>query len=461
MIRGRLSAAAADLEAVLDGPDREFAGVSTDTRQVDQGQLFVALSGPNFDAHEFLDVAAEQGAAGAVVCAPARSRLSLIRVPDTLAALGGLAASWRRRFEPVVVGITGSSGKTTAKEMLAAILSDRDETLVTRGNLNNEIGVPLTLFRLGASHRHAVIEMGANHAGEIARLAAIARPDVGIVTMAGASHLEGFGSLDGVAHAKGEMFEALGPEGTAIVNADDDYADLWSELAGDARVIRFGLGADADFTARRIEAAGPANQGYNFELVMPGGSVDIRLSLPGYHNIMNALAAAAGAYAAGADPANIQRGLAGTRPTAGRLCVAAGPRGATILDDTYNANPASVRAAIDYLMGLPGRHWAVLGDMGELGETAPELHRQVGEYAREKGVERLFVLGDLSRETAAAFGPDAEHFADLAALGATVGAALSAEVNLLVKGSRMMRLERLVQALQETKRMATTAEGAD
>ena len=458
MIRGRLSDAAADLGAPLDGPDTEFTGVSTDTRQVNPGQLFVALSGPNFDAHKFLDVAAARGAAGAVVSADARSGLPHIRVPDTLTALGGLAASWRRRFEPVVVGVTGSSGKTTVKEMLAAILSDRDETLVTHGNLNNEIGVPLTLFRLGASHRHAVIEMGANHSGEIARLAAIARPNVGIVTMAGASHLEGFGSLDGVAHAKGEMFEALGREGTAIVNADDAYAELWAELAGTARVFRFGLGEDADFSARRIEAAGP---GYAFELVMPGGSVDVRLSLPGRHNIMNALAAAAGAFAAGAEPANIQRGLAGARPTAGRLCVATGPRGATILDDTYNANPASVRAAIDYLTGLPGRHWAVLGDMGELGNTAPGLHRQIGDYAREKGVERLFVLGDLSRETAAAFGPEAVHFAGLETLGSTLKEALAGDVNLLVKGSRMMRLERLVQTLQETKRMATTAEGAD
>lgn len=445
MIRGRLGEAAAWAGGVLEGEDREFAGVSTDTRRLEAGELFVALEGPNFDGHEFLATAAERGAAGAVVARAVESPLAHIRVPDTLAALGAIAAAWRVACAPTVVGVTGSSGKTTVKELIASILSRVDETLVTRGNLNNEVGVPLTLFRLSPRHRYAVIEMGANHVGEIARLAAIARPDVGLITMAGPSHLEGFGSLDGVARGKGEMFEALGEGGTAILNADDAFAGFWRPLCAPARVLTFGLGADADVTARDVEAG--AEPGTRFRLVTPAGTVDVELPLPGRHNVMNALAAAAAALAAGAGLADIAAGLAAVQGVAGRLIFKAGLRGCRIIDDTYNANPAAVRAALDVLVGLPGRPWAVLGDMGELGPGGPGMHREIGARARASGVERLFAVGPLSRETAAAFGEGAMHFEDAASLAGHLAQALAGDVNVLVKGSRMMRLERVVETL--------------
>jgi UDP-N-acetylmuramoyl-tripeptide--D-alanyl-D-alanine ligase len=459
VIRGRLAEAAAWAGGVLTGDDGEFAGVSTDTRSLEAGELFVALEGPNFDGHRFIAAAAERGAAGAVVARAVESTLPVIRVEDTLRALGAMAGAWRESCAPVVVGVTGSSGKTTVKELLAAILSRVDETLVTRGNLNNEIGVPLTLFRLAPDQRYAVIEMGANHAGEIARLAAIARPDVGVITMAGAAHLEGFGDLDGVATAKGELFAALGPDGTAIVNADDAYAELWRRLSAPARVICFGLGPGAEVTARRIEALGEAGPGSRFELVTPDGSVEVELPLPGRHNVMNALAAAAAARAAGAGLGHIRDGLATARGVAGRLVLKTGRRGCRIVDDTYNANPSSVRAALEVLTALPGRPWAVLGDMGELGPDGPALHREIGEQARARGIERLFAIGELSRQTAAGFGEGAVHCDDLDELSERLLPALAADVNLLVKGSRMMRLERLVEAL--TARPAEKAEATD
>jgi UDP-N-acetylmuramoyl-tripeptide--D-alanyl-D-alanine ligase len=461
MIHGRLSEAAATIGGVLTGEDAGFTGVSTDSRSLEAGQLFVALEGPNFDGHAFVAAAAAGGAAGAVVSREVDGQLPLVRTDDTLIALGALAAGWRAELAPTVVGITGSSGKTTVKELTAAILAGVDDTLVTRGNLNNEIGVPLTLFRLAPADRFAVIEMGANHAGEIARLAAIARPDIGVITMAGPSHLEGFGDLDGVATAKGEMFAALGPNGTAVVNADDQYADYWRTLCPPARIVTFGLGEGADVTARRVEPlAGPA-PGSRFELRLQAGAVNVELPLPGQHNVMNALAAAALAEAAGASAAQIRDGLAAVRPVAGRLVVKSGPGGCRIVDDTYNANPASVKAALDVLATMPGRPWAVLGDMGELGVDALALHREVGAYARECGIERLFAVGPMSRETAAGFGPEARHVERVELLCATLPAMLEGDVNLLVKASRMMRLEQVVDALSEIEDAQTAPEAMD
>jgi UDP-N-acetylmuramoyl-tripeptide--D-alanyl-D-alanine ligase len=461
VIRGRLAEAAAWVGGVLTGDDGEFAGVSTDTRSLEAGELFVALEGPNFDGHEFIGSAVERGAAGAVVAREIGAPLAGIRVADTLSALGALAGAWRQTCDPTVVGVTGSSGKTTVKELLAAILSTVDQTLVTRGNFNNEVGVPLTLFRLEPGHRYAVIEMGANHVGEIARLAAIARPDVGLITMAGPSHLEGFGDLDGVARGKGEMFTALSPEGTAILNADDAYADFWRELSAHARVVCFGLGPDADVKARGVEPLKGDVPGSRFELITPAGAIDIELPLPGRHNVMNALAAAAAAQAAGAGLEQIRAGLAVARGVAGRLNLTTGPGDVRIIDDTYNANPASVTAALDVLVNLPGRAWAVLGDMGELGPDAESLHRQIGAAARARGVERLYALGPLSRSTAAGFGADAVHCDNLEALLRRLEPELEGDVNLLVKGSRMMRLERLVEALIAAAPAHAKLEGTD
>jgi len=445
VIKGRLQEVAQLLRGELTGGDGGFLGVSTDTRALEAGQLFVALRGPNFDGHGFLAEAADRGASAALVSRACDLPLPQIRVPDTLRALGELAADWRRRFDIPVIGVTGSFGKTTVKEMMAAILSRSAPGLVTRGNLNNEIGVPLTLFRLAKSHRSAVVEMGANHAGEIARLCAIAAPDIGLVTSAGACHLEGFGTLEGVARAKGEMFSSLPPDGVAVINADDSFAGLWRQLAAGRRIVTFGLGPNSDFTARQVRQTAAAE--LRFVIVTPDGEADIRLPLAGRHNVLNALAAAATAAQVGAEVTHIADGLAAMASVAGRMQLLRHGAGGRLIDDTYNASPRTVRAALEYLCELPGRPWAVLGDMGELGDDGPRLHAEVGRYARAAGVERMCALGPLSEDSVAAFGEGAQHFPDPASLVAALREDLGPDVNVLVKGSRMMRMERVVQEL--------------
>jgi len=455
VIKGRLQELAVLLRAELTGGDGAFLGVSTDTRKLEAGQLFVALRGPRFDGHKFLQEAADRGAAAAVVSTASDVAISQVRVPDTLRALGELAADWRRRFAIPVIGITGSFGKTTVKEMVAAILSRRGPLLVTRGNLNNEIGVPLTLFGLAGNHQSAVIEMGANHAREIARLCAIAAPDIGLITTAGACHLEGFGSLEGVARAKGEMFESLAADGVAVINVDDSYAALWRQLASGRRIVTFGFGPGSDFTARNVRQT--AADEISFVLVCRAGEADVRLALAGRHNVMNALAAAAAAAQVGADLEQMVQGFGAVAPVSGRMQLLRNCAGGRLIDDSYNASPRAVRAAIEYLCELSGRPWAVLGDMGELGDGGPRLHAEVGRYAREAGVERLFAIGRLSEQTVAAFGAGAQLFHDAASLGAAVREDLGPDVNVLVKGSRMMRMEQVVEALAES--VAIMAEG--
>ena len=449
MISGNLSSLARILSATLVGPDRGFTGVSTDTRSLRAGELFVALHGPNFDGHAFLAEAAGRGAAAALVERPVETSLPWLRVADTQRALGAMAADWRNRFELPVLAVTGSFGKTTVKEMMAAIAATRGEVLATRGNLNNEIGLPLTLFRLAQHHRAAVLELGANHAGEIARLAAISRPSVGVVTAAGPVHLEGFGSLEGVAHAKGELFAGVAEDGVAIINCDDPFAPLWREIAGARRCIGFGLASHAEFRAEQVhqslDTAGPLLE---FRLVTPDGTVDARLGLPGRHNALNALAAAAATWAAGWSLDEIVAGLAAVVGVAGRMSLRKARSGALLIDDTYNANPIALHAAIDYATALPGETWLVLGDMRELGEASEELHAAAGEYARAQGVARLYALGPESAAAAAAFG-EAQHFTTADALAAALEAELPADVNLLLKGSRSMRLETVIERLAE------------
>jgi len=442
----RLLEAATVMEGRLEGADRAFRGCSTDTRAIRPDELFIALRGAQFDGHDFVAAAAAAGAGAALVerAVPA-APLPLIRVGNTLAAMGRLAADWRARFPVPLVAVTGSNGKTTVKEMLAAILSRRAPALATRGNFNNEIGVPLTLFGLGAEHRFAVLEMGANHPGEIRRLTNLARPDVAVITQCAPAHLEGFGTVEGVARAKAEIYEGLGANGTAIINADDDFSGLWRELSAARRQIRFGLRASADVTAEDI--APLAAGGSGFRLQTPRGGVAVRLPLPGRHNVANALAAAACCEALDVPLEDIAAGLAGVHPVKGRLERKPGLGSATILDDTYNANPASLGAALAVLAGMPGRHWLVLGDMGELGATSAALHREGGGQARASGVERLFALGPLSREAAAEFGAGARHFPGVPELVDAVKAGLAADVCVLVKGSRVMQMERVVQAL--------------
>ena len=439
-----LQHAAESMHGRLKGADRMFEGVSTDTRTLKSGELFVALDGPNFSGKDYVPQAEEKGAAGAVVHSDVRNALPQIRVHDTRAALGALGASWRREQAAIVVGITGSNGKTTLKEMTAACLMQAGPTLATAGNLNNDIGMPLMLTRIEPEHRFAVLEMGANHAGEIAYLASLAEPDVVAITNAGAAHLEGFGSVEGVAHAKGEILCGKSRPGVAVLNADDAYIELWRSFAKDIDIVTFGITQPADVTARNIEADG---QGTSFELDIRGRSLDVRLSLPGRHNVRNACAAAAIAQSLGIAAEQIQVGLEQVRPVSGRLEPLAGLNGSTLFNDSYNANPLSVAAAAEFLASLEGTSWLVLGDMGELGDDSARLHRDVGKAVKRAGIDRLYATGELCRNATAAFGDDGRWFDSVDALIETLRSAVTADVNVLVKGSRFMRMERVVDAL--------------
>lgn len=437
--------------AELVGANCEFTGISTDSRTLQRGALFVALSGPNFDGHDFVPAAAERGAAAALVERPLPVDLPQVVVRDALAALSMFAQAWRRQFDIPVIGVTGSNGKTTTKELIGAILSPLGSCLVTRGNLNNHIGVPLTLLQLNATHRYAVIEMGANHQGEIAHLASLAEPTIGIVTNAGAAHLEGFGSLDGVAKGKGELFQSLPVNGTAVVNADDKYASLWRDNRSAERVLTFGFEQPADFMAHKVNAGGGAD-GFriDFDLVTPAGTKPVTLALAGLHNLRNALGAAAATFAAGATLDQIVAGLGAMRAVSGRLELKPAINGAYLVDDSYNANPSSLKAGLDALGGFAGKRWLVLGDMLELGESANELHAEVGRYARQAGIERLFAVGKHSHFAVEAFGRGAQWFADVEPLIAETKRSLTPDVAVLIKGSRANRLERVSAALSAT-----------
>jgi UDP-N-acetylmuramoyl-tripeptide--D-alanyl-D-alanine ligase len=434
----------------LIGPDRAFAGVSSDTRTLRPGELFVALRGPRFNANEFVSAAAAAGAAGAVVAARGDARLAPIRGGGTRVALPKSAPAWRAQLTRPVGGVAGSNGKTTCKEMTAAILSRAGETLHTRGSLNNHIGVPLTLHRLEPAHRFAVVEIGTNHPGEVAALCRLARPTVGLITNAGAEHLEGFGSIEGAARAEGEMIADLDATHTAVLNADDEFLDLWRGMTR-ARVVTFGAAPHADYRAQDASLSVDAD-GFvsHFTLVTPSGSTPVDLQLAGRHNVANALCAAAAAVAAGATLDDVRTGLATMRPVPGRLQFKTAPSGAWIIDDSYNANPSSMKAGIEVLAGIDARRWLVMGDMGELGEAADQSHGDIGRFARDQHIDRLFATGKLSALAVEAFGAGAQWFADTEALSRAVNEDLTREVCVLVKGSRSARLERVVDALTGT-----------
>jgi len=443
-----LAAAAAACGGFLQGEDREYGAVSSDTRALAAGDLFVALKGPRFDGHDFLEVCVRNAAAGAIVSRPLAILLPQVVVKDTLTALAALAGAWRSQYQIPVVGVGGSNGKTTVKEMTASILSRLGPCLATLGNLNNHIGVPLTLMRLEHSHRTAVIEMGANRLGDVAELAAIARPTVGLITNAGAEHLEGFGSLEGVARGEGEMAAALGPKDTAVINADDDYALLWRQLANAGRLVTFGFSGQADVRATDVEQS-IAAEGFmsRFNLWAGGERRAVQLRLAGRHNVSNALAAAAAAQAAGASLDAIVSGLGAVRAVKGRLQRIAAPNGCWLIDDSYNANPSSLRVALELLKDLDGPKWMVLADMGELGGFSQHSHVEAGTLARASGVARLFAAGPLSAHAAEAFGRGAEWFPDVEALIRRLSTELQPGTTVLIKGSRMNRLERVVEAL--------------
>ena len=458
----RLSEAAHAIPAELRGEDRAFDAVGTDTRALSQQALFVALKGDRYDGHDFINQAVQKHAAGALIQKSGlriedrglSDRLPLLIVDDTKKSLGTLAAYWRNKFDMPLVALTGSNGKTTVKEMLASILREacsaqtpnldpQSCVLATRGNLNNDIGVPLTLLELEAGHRYAVIEMGMNHAGEIRYLTRLAAPDVALINNAGMAHVEFLGSVEAVARAKGEIFEGLKPEGTAVINADDRHAGLWRELASGRSVVDFGIEHRAAVTATYqlswLES--------EIVLKTPQGVARALLKAPGLHNVRNALAASAAAVALKVPAPAIAKGLERFSGTRGRLQRRAGVRGAMLIDDTYNANPDSARAAIAVLAQAPGKRLLVLGDMGELGPGAAEMHAEVGRRARESGVERLLTLGELSAHATRAFGAGARHFTRIDELLAEIENALAPDVAVLIKGSRFMRMERVVAAL--------------
>ncbi|MGH8140972.1 MAG: UDP-N-acetylmuramoyl-tripeptide--D-alanyl-D-alanine ligase [Steroidobacteraceae bacterium] len=436
----------------LIGEDRAFTEVVIDTRKLTAGELFAALPGERLDGHQFLTDAAAKGAAGAIVlrALPAAhlpapmAQIVVASVEDALAAAARVA---RTQFAGPVIGVAGSNGKTTVKEMTAAILSQRGPCLATRGNLNNHLGVPMTLLRLSPTHRSAVIEMGANRAGDIEQLLQMALPDIGVITNAGAEHLQGFGSLEGVARAEGEMVAGLLPSGTAIINADDPYEKLWRDSTS-ASVVRFGLAPEAEFHAQALSFT-LDEHGFStrFTLCAPAGRAEITLALAGRHNVLNALAAAASATSAGATLSEIVAGLSGMRAVKGRLQLRRGRSGAWLVDDSYNANPSSVRAGLMALQEMPGRRWLVLGEMAELGAFAADSHRELGALARSLGVQRLYTFGALAALAADSFGADAERFDDASELTRALEAALGPDVLLLIKGSRVNRLERVVEAL--------------
>ncbi|HET9474494.1 MAG TPA: UDP-N-acetylmuramoyl-tripeptide--D-alanyl-D-alanine ligase [Steroidobacteraceae bacterium] len=442
-----LAAFARACDAELVGADRAYTGVSTDTRTLKPGELFVALRGPRFNANDFVAAAEAAGAAGAVVDTRLERALAQVVVRDTQTALTQSAAAWRAQFSLPIVGVAGSNGKTTVKEMIAAILERRGATLATRGNLNNHIGVPLTLHRLDSGHRHAVIEIGANHPGEVAALVKLTRPTVGLITNAGAEHLEGFGSIEGVARAEGEMVAGLEPAASAVINADDAFAALWRGMTR-ARVVTFGVANAADFSAHdlhtSIDAGGFVTR---FTLRAPQGTMPIELHLAGRHNVLNALCAAAAACGAGATLDEVRAGLATMRPVPGRLQFKTAPSGAWIVDDSYNANPSSMKAGIEVLAAVDARRWLVMGDMGELGDFAVESHGEIGRFARNNRIDRLFATGKLSALAVEAFGAGGEWFENTEALSRAVNAELTREVCVLVKGSRSNRLERVVEVL--------------
>lgn len=438
-----LSEAAAVLQARFSGSDARFSGVSTDSRTLRSGELFVALRGERFDGHGFLKQAAAAKAAAAFVDRNYAGEypLPVAIVEDTRLALGDLARHWRARFSPVLVAVAGSNGKTTVKEMLASILrahAGDDAVLATAGNLNNDIGVPLTLLRMRHAHRWCAIELGMNHKGEIGHLARIAQPTVALVNNAQREHLEFMGSVEEVAAENAAVYEALAEDGVAIVNADDAHAAFFRGRAGRRRVVDFGIDQPAALSGSYVLRALASE----VAIRTPAGAANATLAIPGLHNVRNALAAAACGFAAGILPATIAAGLSAFRPYSGRLQVKQARDGATLIDDSYNANPDSVRAAIDVLASCPGPTVLVLGDMGEVGAHSEDFHREVGAYARDKGVSSLLALGDSARHAVNAFGAGARHFEKLEELIPNVSGR-----SILVKGSRFMKMERVVAAL--------------
>lgn len=445
-----LSEAAQALNARLIGNDVRFDSVGTDSRSIDAGQLFVAIKGENFDGNTFAAEAIQKGAAAAMVSDATTAASPVLLVNDTRLALGELAKYWRGKFSAPVVAVTGSNGKTTTKEMLTVILSaaagGRDKVHATYGNLNNDIGLPLTLLKIKPQHHYVVAEMGMNHLGEIDYLTRLAKPNVAVVINANTAHIGELGSRENIAKAKGEIFAGLGNEGIAVINADSDFADYWRSLNPNRKIVTFGMQAAAEVTASFEERAGTSLM----HLTTPSGKVSVELKVEGVHNIANALAASACAYALGVSNADIAAGLASFGGVYARLERKAAIQGAVLIDDTYNANPDSMRAAIEVLAKQAGDKILVLGDMGELGADAAAMHFEIGAAAKAAGLKQLYCLGELSQEMVRGFGAGAKHFVAPEAIAEEVIPQLNSNTTVLIKGSRFMRMERVVKLLMAT-----------
>ncbi len=448
--------AAQAIGALASGSNVPFMGVSTDSRNVTQGDLFIALKGERFDGHEYIRTAMSFGAVAAMVDHSWPDQdlaLPLLRVDNTRLGLGRLAHAWRALNNTPLVAITGSNGKTTLKEMVAAILraelwgdgsgEGKDALLVTEGNLNNDIGVPLTLLKLRKQHRYAVIEMGMNHPGEIEYLSNMTNPDVAVINNAQRAHLELLGTIEAVAHAKGEIFAGLRPDGIAIINADDPLAYVWRELTGSRKRVEFALSQPAPVSARFSLTA----FGSHIDFQTPLGEISTQLQVPGIHNVRNALAACTVALAFKVNPVSISAGLRAFPGVKGRMQRKSGINGAILIDDTYNANPDSALAALDVLAQFQGTKIFVLGDMGEVGPDGKAMHAAIGQYAQEHGIDRLFSLGELSHQAAAKFGNGSALYVRAEDLIENLRPLLKVDVTVLIKGSRFMHMERVVNAL--------------
>ncbi|MDF2867415.1 MAG: murF [Gammaproteobacteria bacterium] len=419
--------------------DIAFSGVSIDSRSIKPGELFVAIKGEHFDGYDFIAQAKSKGAIAVLVDRPT-TELPFLEVSDTRLALGQAAAAWLRELNIIVAAVTGSNGKTTVKEMLASILCEQFNVHWSQGNLNNDYGLPLTLLKLTPEHQRVVLEMGANHPGEIAYLTKIAPPNIALITNVSPAHTEGFGSVEGIARSKAEIYQGLTHEGVALINLDDNYANYWQQIRGNKPTITFGLTAQAQVWGR------PLSPG-QFELHTPQGNISISLQLLGEHNIRNAVAASAAAYAWQVPLTSIKAGLEKMQPVKGRLALHKGRHGNWVIDDTYNANPGSVAAAIKVLAAFPGTRILVLGDMRELGDQAVKYHREVGQLARQYGIDYLLAYGDLSQNAVAEMDNQGYHFSSQNGLIAKLNEMLTAQTVVLVKGSRSMKMENVVVEL--------------
>ena len=440
-----LLTAASAVDGHVVGDDAVFEQVVTDTRDLHGGELFIALQGEHFDGQDFAQDAKRSGAVAVMANRQLEVDLPTLVVADTTRSLDQLAAYWRQQFEIPVIGVTGSNGKTTVREMIARILESDGPTLAAKGNFNNHIGLPLTLLKLRDFHRYSVVEMGMNCPREIGYLAGIAKPTVAVITNASSAHLEGLGDVTGVARAKAEVFLGLQRSGTAVINADDRFAAYWLARGRRHRTVTFGLENQADVSAE-VESSDDAIQ---LEIRLPEESLEVTLNLLGRHNARNALAAAAAAWSVGCGAEQIKEGLEQVQPVDGRLQPRQGRRQAHVIDDSYNANPASLRCAIQVLARKAGLRILVIGDMAELGSEAESFHRAAGQYAREKGIDQLLTTGTLASLTAEEFGIGASHYDNCDALSEALSDLLGPQVNVLVKGSRGARMETVVEALVE------------